>query len=300
MCGHWWATEFPEVPAGPGDEITVILYPAPGALPGVDPDHDEWTEVLSAPHNAAPNRRIGAITRAASPGGGSDLIVELLVESGAFAIPLDLSTEVAVHDLAGNPLAGEIIGLFAASPSPFSCDGPLACTTPDGCTLWNVGPVSLGATCLLSPSQYQNCTCTLAILVEIDAVPVDPGDEIIVILKPAPGGMPELPGFEDDEESVPEIPGDPPFRRGDCNADGSTDIGDPIALLGELFSGAAPGTCADACDSNDDGGKDIADAIYLLGGLFSGGPLPPAPVTACGPDPTQDALRCGAFPPCTP
>ncbi len=82
------------------------------------------------------------------------------------------------------------------------------------------------------------------------------------------------------------------FQRGDCNADGMLDIGDPIALLGELFIGGTPGPCADACDANDDGAKDIGDPIALLGHLFSGtGPLP-SPFGSCGEDPTADALDC--------
>jgi hypothetical protein len=38
-------------------------------------------------------------------------------------------------------------------------------------------------------------------------VPLEPGDEITVILRPAPGGLPELPGFPDDEENGQCCPG---------------------------------------------------------------------------------------------
>lgn len=92
--------------------------------------------------------------------------------------------------------------------------------------------------------------------------------------------------------ATPRAHADWTFQRGDCNVDGMTDIGDAIALLGELFSGGTPGPCADACDANDDGAKDIGDAIALLGHLFSGtGPLP-NPFGSCGEDPTTDALDC--------
>jgi hypothetical protein len=91
------------------------------------------------------------------------------------------------------------------------------------------------------------------------------------------------------------------FVRGDCNADGGSDIGDPIALLGFLFPGAgSPATpsCADACDGNDDGLLDIADAVRLLSALFAGGAPPAAPFPACGEDPSADALDCVAFGSC--
>lgn len=88
------------------------------------------------------------------------------------------------------------------------------------------------------------------------------------------------------------------FRRGDCNSDGMFDIGDPIFLLGVLFSGGDPPLCDDACDSNDDGGRDIGDAIYILSNLFAGDPDPEPPFTSCGVDPTDDILTCGEFPAC--
>ena len=76
------------------------------------------------------------------------------------------------------------------------------------------------------------------------------------------------------------------FRRGDANHDQSLDIGDPIAMLGFLFSGS-PVSCVVALDSNDDDGIDVADPIHLLAYLFqTGAPPPPAPFGACGIDPT--------------
>jgi len=90
----------------------------------------------------------------------------------------------------------------------------------------------------------------------------------------------------------------PLFSRGDCNGDGQFNIADPIFVLGYLFSnGPAPG-CEDACDANDDGQINIADAIRKLAALFSGGAPPPAPFPGCGPDPTPDAISCGAYPNC--
>ncbi len=90
----------------------------------------------------------------------------------------------------------------------------------------------------------------------------------------------------------------PIFVRGDCNADGAIDIGDPVSELQILFTpGTDPSLCDSACDANDDGGTDISDTIYLLSFLFSTGPAIPAPVT-CGEDPTVDTLTCNEFDSC--
>jgi hypothetical protein len=88
------------------------------------------------------------------------------------------------------------------------------------------------------------------------------------------------------------------FVRGDCNADGSLDISDPVSSLLFLFGGGEQPPCADACDANDDGRQDISDPITALGFLFLGGDPLPFPRGACGEDPTADDLGCIAFAPC--
>jgi pimeloyl-ACP methyl ester carboxylesterase len=90
------------------------------------------------------------------------------------------------------------------------------------------------------------------------------------------------------------------FRRGDSNADAQFDLSDPVYTLGFLFLGTRTPSCEDAADSNDDGALDLSDAVHSLGFLFLGGPAPPGPFSACGADPTQDALDCVAFPSCGP
>ena len=62
--------------------------------------------------------------------------------------------------------------------------------------------------------------------------------------------------------------------------------------MGLLFQSGALG-CLDAADINDDGAINIADPIFLLAYIFSGGPAP-SPPSACGADPTADAIDCVA------
>jgi hypothetical protein len=90
------------------------------------------------------------------------------------------------------------------------------------------------------------------------------------------------------------------FRRGDANADGTSDLSDAIFTLSWLFLGAATPSCLDAADANDDGGIDIADPTFLLNHLFLGGARPPAPSASCGLDPTDDMKGCSEHAPCGP
>ncbi|MCA8960723.1 MAG: hypothetical protein KDC38_09430, partial [Planctomycetes bacterium] len=88
--------------------------------------------------------------------------------------------------------------------------------------------------------------------------------------------------------SVPQ----PTFLRGDSNDDLQIDLSDAVTLLGRLFSGAPPGSCADADDANDDGAVDLSDAITLLAYSFSAGLPPPPPFPVCGPAVAD--LGCGS------
>ncbi len=71
------------------------------------------------------------------------------------------------------------------------------------------------------------------------------------------------------------------FSRGDCNGDGSFDIGDGIKILFNLFQADIAHSCLASCDSNSDNANDIADAIYLFAYLFTDGSEPSAPFPNC-------------------
>ena len=84
------------------------------------------------------------------------------------------------------------------------------------------------------------------------------------------------------------------FLRGDCNRDGTVDVGDAVFELAFLFAGGQAPPCMDAADANDSGDIDISDAIFILSYLFQGQSPPPAPGPSVpGPDPTPDDLDCG-------
>ena len=95
------------------------------------------------------------------------------------------------------------------------------------------------------------------------------------------------------------LEGDPRFKRGDANRDGTRDISDAVFTLDALL--LDPGLrfgCKKSVDANDDGKLDISDPVYLLNFLFLGGPGLHEPFGECGTDPTPDALGCSSYPPC--
>ena len=89
------------------------------------------------------------------------------------------------------------------------------------------------------------------------------------------------------------------FRRDDVNLDGALDVSDAVFLLLFLFVGPdVELRCQKSADFDDSGKLNVTDAIYILSYLFVTG-LPPAePFSACGRDPTPDALSCEAHPSC--
>jgi hypothetical protein len=102
------------------------------------------------------------------------------------------------------------------------------------------------------------------------------------------------------EARAPEISGGPQlFVRGDANADGITNIADPIVILNYLFAQGSEPSCLDSADIDDNGVLDIGDPIRELNALFSGGPEIAPPYPACGLDPTpDDPVDCVFFPRC--
>ncbi len=108
--------------------------------------------------------------------------------------------------------------------------------------------------------------------------PGDPGP-VDVIVRSGAGETRLVGGFT-------YVPDAPSFRRGDCDADGDTNVTDAIALLGFLFLGRPPPGCQEACNGDDDASLSVSDAIFVLNHLFGGGPPIPAPYPDCGIDPT--------------
>lgn len=192
----------PMVPLRPEDEIMVLLRPAPGALPDFDPSDDvriltfgSWNRTLESfdvePDPTGP----GSIIRA-------HLRVQLFEQN---SVPLPMDTRVTFEQQ-GTEIGDEIMVILMPAPGAQPFCAPASCGA-GVCGQANVNGADNDMFC--DPVE---CDCRLlGLSVQIATpVPVPPGDEIVVILRPAPGALPELPGFGDDElprpPPVPALP----------------------------------------------------------------------------------------------
>jgi hypothetical protein len=92
----------------------------------------------------------------------------------------------------------------------------------------------------------------------------------------------------------------PPFRRGDSNGDGASDLSDAVHVLTWLFVGGDAPACLEASDVDGSDAIDLSDAVYLLNYLFLSGQEPPAPgPTTCGQG-AKPLLACASYPSCLP
>jgi len=168
---------FPGVVLTPGDEIMVLLRPAPGAAPDADPTDDGGPFIVDTW-----NRRVTSML--SSPGSATglfDLKVwwTLDLESSS-TLPLELGTTVELKVNGSTQTSSD-------NPECIIWDIADSCATVSGMTLELLCPG--GPSCSLPPFS-----------VVFPDVALEPGDVITVILRPAPGALPELPGFPDDDE----------------------------------------------------------------------------------------------------
>jgi hypothetical protein len=227
----------------PGDEIMVLLRPAPGALP----DSDESDDLHILTFDGDPvfwNRTITLIEIVPSaglilPDSFFDVWVECYSEAHyEGGLNLSASMELRVNDVSHASLP------LLLNDSVWSYCDP-ECTAD---CVFN-GTVPAGS-CVSAPFD---CICQMTpSSVVFPSVPLEPDDELTVILRPVPGALPELPGFPDDEETRPVCPWD-------CG-DGDFVVGilDFLAMLAQWGQPGVP------CDF-DGGGVGVTDFLKLLG-----------------------------------
>jgi hypothetical protein len=226
----------------PEDEIMVLLRPAPGALPD-DDESDDLDILMFAGDPIFWNRTILSIDlMQAKQQGFVDAFVAIALTTN-YSGGLNLT---AIGELLVNGV-----------PMMESATGPTD-------LVWSFCDPGCGASCAtdggvpagICQSDVQgplDCACqsTLPTLV-FPSIPVEPDDELTILLRPAPGALPELPGFPDDEETRPVCPWD--CGDGDFIV-GITDFLAMLATWGEVGA---------ACDFDGDG-VGITDFLKLLG-----------------------------------
>ncbi|MBZ0268295.1 T9SS type A sorting domain-containing protein [bacterium] len=175
-----------------GDDITVRVVPAPTSLPDIDPSDDQRNFTFE--DEVLWDRRIDDVSVAPSPAGGYDIQVSgtMFHEGILNFLPPGASANFdSFFDVWVNGV------LLSSHEIPFR-PIPLAaiCSCASACATWDGNTHSCQP---FIPSLPGQCYCGWAWLDTVPNVPVVPADEIMVLLRPVPGALPELPGFEDDD-----------------------------------------------------------------------------------------------------
>ncbi|KPL00619.1 MAG: hypothetical protein AMJ91_03970 [candidate division Zixibacteria bacterium SM23_73_3] len=75
-------------------------------------------------------------------------------------------------------------------------------------------------------------------------------------------------------DDIKIIPQTPDFMCGDCNGDGTIDLGDVLHIVSYLYKGGPAPDPLEAGDCNCDDTIDLGDLLYLVAYLYKGGPAP--------------------------
>lgn len=239
----------------PGDEIMVLLRPAPGALP--EPDASDDRLVISNIGSSGEDdihrfwdRRVASAHTEINAAGGRELHVgiEVAANYDGFLGGLDAALDVLADGVVIETIPIAVDDLFWDQ-----CIGNCG----EVCVMDAVG--NFYGTCQAVEDYASPCTCLYQpvpdIIVPID---VEPGGGLTVVLRPVPGALPELPGFPDDEADV-----DPNPCPADLTGDAIVGFGDLTALL-NTWGPCPPDPAPCPADFNDDDQVGFADLTELL------------------------------------
>ncbi len=209
-CDFLPFTSSSAAPLAPGDEIMVLLRPSPGAAP----DGDQSDDVMARTYDGTPvfwDRRIRSLDVVPSPGAGDGI-----GDSSFFDVWIewDVATSgiFATHDITPSfevQVNGDTAAIFE-----LPC-GPWILNPGNNCAIFCDNSICASISCSGHGTKimrcqfyefpgYDGCACQPenACLEIIPGLALVPEDEVVVILKPVPGALPELPGFgENDQEA---------------------------------------------------------------------------------------------------
>jgi hypothetical protein len=187
-CGLWISTEFPGEMIASGDEVTVLLRPAPGGLPEVDPSNDALTMSYEG-QPIAWNRGIDRVHAIETGPNTYDVHVYGSVgwEARAGYANLDFTLELRVNGttVTSQNVPAEMEGIYDQTCFQNGCGA--ACGSFNGIPRY------------CDPYLWWSCGCVGGWISLFPGVEMSSGDEITVILYPAPASLPELPGLAGDD-----------------------------------------------------------------------------------------------------
>jgi hypothetical protein len=268
-----------------GDTVTVTIVPARGGVSEADTADDSKTATFSG-EPIVWHRRIESVRLDPSPpvrdGEGAqtqrdifvyDVDVALTSATRGIDYGVDLSADVELlvngvptASISVSRLHDPILCSQADPPPKGTCSPTVSCSAGAGVPL-ECQPDCLD--CSLGGCSYPCwCTCQWSDDFFFSAVPLDPGDEITVLLRPAPGALPELPGLEGDDSASATL--FCPRACGDIDdSGGNVDLND-FASFAVCFNGSPSSSAACACsDLNGDGLINLLD-FATLSLIFNG------------------------------
>jgi len=241
--------DFPGIPLQEGDTLLILIKPA--TQDGGEPEADTSNDTRSLTFDGDPifwERRISDVTLKRGATGETILEFDVSVFGDTAEQDGHLAWSVLIL-LNGVEVNSNVAcdGLFIAAPGGCATCSDL-CNVAD----CNGSPVTLTCT-FRSIFDTLDCYCDVT-TPQAFVIPeaLTPDDEVRIVLKPAPGALPELPGFEDDEETVRPNP-----CIGDFDGNGQVDAGDLSVLLAQW---GEVGGVADF----DGGGVGASDLSILL------------------------------------
>ena len=193
--------DFGEVPLQPGDEISVMLLPAPGALPEFDPSDDLLVKTFQGPQLW--DRQIVAAElkpAVGGPAGTFDLHVDWTVGSSGVLEPMLVSPQfgVFVDGFEKFVYVGPC-GPWLIAPS----NGCQPCTGGTCATITCNGQVVSTSICEESPDGvYCGCFPSDLFHAVIPGLALVAGQEVMVKMSAQPGALPELPGLDGSDSFV--------------------------------------------------------------------------------------------------
>ena len=236
-----------------------VTIPAPGAAPEPNAGGDQLivTNIGSSGDDGIAlywDRRISSVQTLPSPTGGLDVFVGIEVAAN-YVGQLSLNAELAVlvDGVETQTIPVNIDDVFWDQ-----CIG--ACGS--ACVMDAVG--NFFGTCQEVQNYPTDCTCMWQPIPDIHIpllLPPGGGGDVLVVLRPAPGALPELPGFPDDEEEV-----DPNPCPEDLDGDGSIGFGDLTFLLSQW--GPCAGCPADLDGDDVVGFGDLTQLLAKWGPCF--------------------------------
>ncbi len=200
-CGYWLAPNFPGIDLNPGDELSVSFVRTDRGAPELDTTDD----TLQTTFGGIPsgwNRGVRNVQVTPNGTGAADIAFEAYAAVSDPTQFHDLSFEAQVL-VDGLMVASEIVDLnVIPTGGPNSCE--VDCESGNCADFQSPNPHEWIVPACAYFNGFVGCNCGSTLTMEIPGVLLPPAYvEMVVILKPVPGALPELPGFPEDDESRP-------------------------------------------------------------------------------------------------